>query len=112
MRACRGPKDRSLRYHIGPAASAVSAAALWSAAGRGHALDAAVGRGSWNLVPLPGSGIKCSCLPGSEAVAAGLCAGQCILKVNGNSVANDGALEVLEHFQAFRNHREEALVST
>lgn len=46
---------------------------------------------------------------GSEAVAAGLCAGQCILKVNGNSVANDGALEVLEHFQAFRSHREEAL---
>lgn len=46
---------------------------------------------------------------GSEAVAAGLCAGQCILKVNGNSVANDGALEVLEHFQAFRSRREEAL---
>ncbi|XP_008825683.1 phosphatidylinositol 3,4,5-trisphosphate-dependent Rac exchanger 1 protein [Nannospalax galili] len=46
---------------------------------------------------------------GSEAVTAGLCAGQCILKVNGNSVANDGALEVLEHFQAFRSRREEAL---
>lgn len=48
---------------------------------------------------------------GSEAAAAGLCAGQCILKVNGNNVMNDGAAEVLEHFQAFRNRREEALVS-
>ncbi|EHB10934.1 Phosphatidylinositol 3,4,5-trisphosphate-dependent Rac exchanger 1 protein [Heterocephalus glaber] len=46
---------------------------------------------------------------GSEAMAAGLCAGQCILKVNGNNVTNDSALEVLEHFQAFRSHREEAL---
>jgi hypothetical protein len=112
VRACRAPKDRGLRYHIGPAASAVSAAALWLAAERRHALDAAIGRGSWTLAPLPGSGLKCSCSSGSEAVAAGLCAGQCILKVNGTSVANDGALEVLEHFQAFRNHREEALVST
>lgn len=75
-------------------------------------LDAAVGRGSLNVAPLPGSGLKCPCSPGSEAVAAGLCAGQCILKVSGNNVANDGALEVLEHFQAFRNRREEALVST
>lgn len=66
--------------------------------------------GTWLL--WPGSSLKCSCPPGSEAVAAGLCAGQCILKVNGNSVANDGALEVLEHFQAFRSRREEALVST
>lgn len=48
---------------------------------------------------------------GSEAAAAGLCAGQCILKVNGNNVMNDGAPEVLEHFQAFRSRREEALVS-
>lgn len=48
---------------------------------------------------------------GSEAAAAGLCAGQCILKVNGNNVMNDGAPDVLEHFQAFRNRREEALVS-
>lgn len=46
---------------------------------------------------------------GSEAAAAGLCAGQCILKVNGNNVMNDGAPEVLEHFQAFRNRREETL---
>ncbi|KAG8519617.1 Phosphatidylinositol 3,4,5-trisphosphate-dependent Rac exchanger 1 protein, partial [Galemys pyrenaicus] len=46
---------------------------------------------------------------GSEAAAAGLCAGQCILKVSGNNTMNDGAPEVLEHFQAFRNHREEAL---
>uniref|UniRef100_A0A452VK64 Phosphatidylinositol-3,4,5-trisphosphate dependent Rac exchange factor 1 n=1 Tax=Ursus maritimus TaxID=29073 RepID=A0A452VK64_URSMA len=48
---------------------------------------------------------------GSEAAAAGLCAGQCILKVNGNNVVSEGAPEVLEHFQAFRNHQEEALVS-
>ena len=47
---------------------------------------------------------------GSEAAAAGLCAGQCILKVNGNNVLNDSALEVLEHFQAFRGRGEEALV--
>ncbi|KAJ1076469.1 hypothetical protein K5549_002509 [Capra hircus] len=46
---------------------------------------------------------------GSEAAAAGLCAGQCILKVNGNNVMNDGASEVLEHFQAFRSRQEEAL---
>uniref|UniRef100_A0A452SVU3 Phosphatidylinositol-3,4,5-trisphosphate dependent Rac exchange factor 1 n=1 Tax=Ursus americanus TaxID=9643 RepID=A0A452SVU3_URSAM len=46
---------------------------------------------------------------GSEAAAAGLCAGQCILKVNGNNVVSEGAPEVLEHFQAFRNHQEEAL---
>ncbi|KAF3817374.1 hypothetical protein GH733_012665 [Mirounga leonina] len=46
---------------------------------------------------------------GSEAAAAGLCAGQCILKVNGNNVVSDGAPEVLEHFQAFRNRQEEAL---
>lgn len=53
-----------------------------------------------------------TCVPlGSEAAAAGLCAGQCILKVNGNNVVNDGAAEVLEHFQAFRSHQEEALVS-
>lgn len=63
------------------------------------------------LALLPASGLKCSHPPGSEAVAAGLCAGQCILKVNGNSVASDDALDVLEHFQAFRSHREEALVS-
>lgn len=36
---------------------------------------------------------------------------QCILKVNGNNVMNDGASEVLEHFQAFRSRQEEALVS-
>ncbi|XP_070328838.1 phosphatidylinositol 3,4,5-trisphosphate-dependent Rac exchanger 1 protein isoform X2 [Odocoileus virginianus] len=46
---------------------------------------------------------------GSEAAAAGLCAGQCILKVNGSNVMNDGASEVLEHFQAFRSRQEEAL---
>ncbi|XP_061293874.1 phosphatidylinositol 3,4,5-trisphosphate-dependent Rac exchanger 1 protein isoform X2 [Bos javanicus] len=46
---------------------------------------------------------------GSEAAAAGLCAGQCILKVNGNNMTNDGASEVLEHFQAFRSRQEEAL---
>uniref|UniRef100_A0A8D2FCW9 Phosphatidylinositol-3,4,5-trisphosphate dependent Rac exchange factor 1 n=1 Tax=Theropithecus gelada TaxID=9565 RepID=A0A8D2FCW9_THEGE len=46
---------------------------------------------------------------GSEAMAAGLCAGQCILKVNGSNVMNDGAPEVLDHFQAFRSRHEEAL---
>lgn len=62
----------------------------------------------------PPPGIQPQAFPspsGSEAAAAGLCAGQCILKVNGNNVMNDGAAEVLEHFQAFRNRREEALVS-
>lgn len=62
----------------------------------------------------PPPGIQPQAFPsplGSEAAAAGLCAGQCILKVNGNNVMNDGAPEVLEHFQAFRNRREEALVS-
>ncbi|XP_055964437.1 phosphatidylinositol 3,4,5-trisphosphate-dependent Rac exchanger 1 protein [Sorex fumeus] len=46
---------------------------------------------------------------GSEAAAAGLCAGQCVLKVSGSSVASGSASEVLEHFQAFRSHREDAL---
>ncbi|XP_012583585.1 PREDICTED: phosphatidylinositol 3,4,5-trisphosphate-dependent Rac exchanger 1 protein [Condylura cristata] len=46
---------------------------------------------------------------GSEAAAAGLCAGQCILKASGNNTASEGAPEVLEHFQAFRSRREEAL---
>ncbi|XP_012879769.1 PREDICTED: phosphatidylinositol 3,4,5-trisphosphate-dependent Rac exchanger 1 protein [Dipodomys ordii] len=46
---------------------------------------------------------------GSPSLAAGLCAGQCVLKVDGSSVASGGALEVLEHFQAFRSRREEAL---
>ncbi|XP_040837287.1 phosphatidylinositol 3,4,5-trisphosphate-dependent Rac exchanger 1 protein isoform X2 [Ochotona curzoniae] len=46
---------------------------------------------------------------GSEAAAAGLCAGQCVLKVNGSSVASEGAPAVLEHFQAFRSRRQEAL---
>lgn len=41
----------------------------------------------------------------------GLCAGQCVLKVSGSSMASSSATEVLEHFQAFRSHREEALVS-
>ncbi|XP_054994912.1 phosphatidylinositol 3,4,5-trisphosphate-dependent Rac exchanger 1 protein [Sorex araneus] len=46
---------------------------------------------------------------GSEAAAAGLCAGQCVLKVSGTSVAGGSASEVLEHFQAFRSRREDAL---
>uniref|UniRef100_G1T3T5 Phosphatidylinositol 3,4,5-trisphosphate-dependent Rac exchanger 1 protein n=1 Tax=Oryctolagus cuniculus TaxID=9986 RepID=G1T3T5_RABIT len=46
---------------------------------------------------------------GSEAAAAGLCAGQCVLKVDGGSVASAGAPAVLEHFQAFRSRRHEAL---
>ncbi|XP_049637261.1 phosphatidylinositol 3,4,5-trisphosphate-dependent Rac exchanger 1 protein [Suncus etruscus] len=46
---------------------------------------------------------------GSEAASVGLCAGQCVLKVSGSSVASSSATEVLEHFQAFRSHREESL---
>lgn len=74
----------------------------------------------FTCLPLPGTtsatqGRPASSTPvpplGSEAAAAGLCAGQCILKVNGNNVTSDGAPEVLEHFQAFRSRREEALVS-
>ena len=72
----------------------------------------------FTCLPLPGTtsatqGRPASSTPvpplGSEAAAAGLCAGQCILKVNGNNVTSDGAPEVLEHFQAFRSRREEAL---
>ena len=69
---------------------------------------------AWHCPMLSSPGIQPRALLsplGSEAAAAGLCAGQCILKVNGNNVMNDGAPEVLEHFQAFRSRREEALVS-
>ncbi|MBZ3884946.1 Phosphatidylinositol 3,4,5-trisphosphate-dependent Rac exchanger 1 protein [Sciurus carolinensis] len=48
---------------------------------------------------------------GSEAVAAGLSASQCILKVNCSSVASEGDLGVLDHFWAFRSHSQEALLS-
>ncbi|MBZ3870817.1 Phosphatidylinositol 3,4,5-trisphosphate-dependent Rac exchanger 1 protein, partial [Sciurus carolinensis] len=40
---------------------------------------------------------------GSKAEAAGLSAGQCILKVNCSSIASEGALGVLKHFQAFQS---------
>lgn len=77
------------------------------------------GRCSSGHLPLPAAApgsLRLGCATstpvplGSEAAAAGLCAGQCILKVNGNNVLNDSALEVLEHFQAFRSRGEEALV--
>ena len=68
-----------------------------------------IGKHYWSL---PGIQPQALLSPlGSEAAAAGLCAGQCILKVNGSNVMNDGASEVLEHFQAFRSRQEEALVS-
>ncbi|KAJ8369642.1 hypothetical protein SKAU_G00096700 [Synaphobranchus kaupii] len=40
---------------------------------------------------------------GSNAASAGLQPGQCVLKVNGNSVNADSYLEVLEHFSAHRS---------
>ncbi|XP_064162230.1 phosphatidylinositol 3,4,5-trisphosphate-dependent Rac exchanger 1 protein-like [Anguilla rostrata] len=43
---------------------------------------------------------------GSEAAAAGLQPGQCVQKVNGNSVHGDGDLAVLGHFSAHRAGRE------
>ncbi|XP_048352328.1 phosphatidylinositol 3,4,5-trisphosphate-dependent Rac exchanger 1 protein [Sphaerodactylus townsendi] len=46
---------------------------------------------------------------GSEAAAVGLHPGQCILKVNGNSVMNENYTEVLEHFTAYRNSQQECL---
>ncbi|KAM9296542.1 phosphatidylinositol 3,4,5-trisphosphate-dependent Rac exchanger 1 protein [Gastrophryne carolinensis] len=46
---------------------------------------------------------------GSQAAAAGLHPSQCILKVNGNSVANDSHLEVLEHFSAYRKNPQSPL---
>ncbi|KAG9352992.1 hypothetical protein JZ751_017568 [Albula glossodonta] len=44
---------------------------------------------------------------GSEAAAAGLQPGQCIQKVNGNSVQNDDNLAVLGHFSAYRTNQEQ-----
>nr|XP_056699964.1 phosphatidylinositol 3,4,5-trisphosphate-dependent Rac exchanger 1 protein [Euleptes europaea] len=46
---------------------------------------------------------------GSEAAAVGLHPGQCILKVNGNSVMHENYTEVLEHFTAYRNRQQEFL---
>ncbi|XP_029467249.1 phosphatidylinositol 3,4,5-trisphosphate-dependent Rac exchanger 1 protein isoform X2 [Rhinatrema bivittatum] len=46
---------------------------------------------------------------GSEAAAAGLHPGQCILKVNGNNVTQDSYVEVLEHFAAFSNTQQESV---
>ncbi|MBZ3882577.1 Phosphatidylinositol 3,4,5-trisphosphate-dependent Rac exchanger 1 protein [Sciurus carolinensis] len=48
---------------------------------------------------------------GSKAEAAGLSAGQCILKVNCSSIASEGALVVLKDFQAFQSCGQEALES-
>ncbi|XP_036387766.1 phosphatidylinositol 3,4,5-trisphosphate-dependent Rac exchanger 1 protein-like [Megalops cyprinoides] len=44
---------------------------------------------------------------GSEAASAGLQPGQCILKVNGNSVHNDSDLAVLGYFSAHRTNQEQ-----
>ncbi|XP_030068178.1 phosphatidylinositol 3,4,5-trisphosphate-dependent Rac exchanger 1 protein isoform X2 [Microcaecilia unicolor] len=49
---------------------------------------------------------------GSEAAAAGLHPGQCILKVNGNNVTQDSYMEILEHFSAFRTTQQESLGSS
>ncbi|KAG8447108.1 hypothetical protein GDO86_014531, partial [Hymenochirus boettgeri] len=46
---------------------------------------------------------------GSQAAAAGLHPGQCVLKVNGNNVSHDGYVEVLDHFTAFRNNPQNPL---
>uniref|UniRef100_A0A8D0LBS4 Phosphatidylinositol 3,4,5-trisphosphate-dependent Rac exchanger 1 protein n=1 Tax=Sphenodon punctatus TaxID=8508 RepID=A0A8D0LBS4_SPHPU len=46
---------------------------------------------------------------GSEAAAVGLHAGQCILKVNGNSMLHENYTEVLEHFTAYRSRQMELL---
>ncbi|XP_075427394.1 phosphatidylinositol 3,4,5-trisphosphate-dependent Rac exchanger 1 protein isoform X2 [Ascaphus truei] len=48
---------------------------------------------------------------GSQAAAAGLHPGQCVLKVNGNNVLHDSYSDVLEHFAAFRNNPQNSLVS-
>ncbi|MBZ3871333.1 Phosphatidylinositol 3,4,5-trisphosphate-dependent Rac exchanger 1 protein [Sciurus carolinensis] len=47
---------------------------------------------------------------GSKPEAAGLSAGQCILKVNCSSTASEGVLGVLKHFQAFQSCGQEALI--
>ncbi|KAG2463509.1 PREX1 protein, partial [Polypterus senegalus] len=44
---------------------------------------------------------------GSEAISAGLQPGQCVLKVNGNSVNGESATEVLDHFTAHRSSQDE-----
>ncbi|KAJ8400594.1 hypothetical protein AAFF_G00393630 [Aldrovandia affinis] len=44
---------------------------------------------------------------GSDAATAGLQPGQCIQKVNGNSVHNDDDLAVLSHFSAHRTNQEQ-----
>ncbi|XP_026871807.2 phosphatidylinositol 3,4,5-trisphosphate-dependent Rac exchanger 1 protein [Electrophorus electricus] len=46
---------------------------------------------------------------GSEAAAAGLQPGQCVLKVNGSSVSQNNYKEVLEHFSSHRPEEEEEL---
>ncbi|MBZ3882490.1 Phosphatidylinositol 3,4,5-trisphosphate-dependent Rac exchanger 1 protein [Sciurus carolinensis] len=47
---------------------------------------------------------------GSKSEAAGLSAGQCILKVNCSSIASEGDLGILKHFQAFQSCGQEALI--
>ncbi|MBZ3878902.1 Phosphatidylinositol 3,4,5-trisphosphate-dependent Rac exchanger 1 protein [Sciurus carolinensis] len=48
---------------------------------------------------------------GCKPEAAGLSAGQCILKVNCSSIASEGALGVLKHSQTFQSCGQEALES-
>ncbi|XP_028668221.2 phosphatidylinositol 3,4,5-trisphosphate-dependent Rac exchanger 1 protein [Erpetoichthys calabaricus] len=44
---------------------------------------------------------------GSAVISAGLQPGQCVLKVNGNSVSGESATEVLDHFTAHRSSQDE-----
>ncbi|XP_053309033.1 phosphatidylinositol 3,4,5-trisphosphate-dependent Rac exchanger 1 protein [Spea bombifrons] len=46
---------------------------------------------------------------GSQAAAAGLHPGQCVLKVNGNNVIHDSYIEVLEHFATYRSNPQNPL---
>lgn len=46
---------------------------------------------------------------GFEVMVVGFCVGQCILKVNGSNVMNDGVFEVLDYFQVFWSWCEEVL---
>ncbi|MBZ3883619.1 Phosphatidylinositol 3,4,5-trisphosphate-dependent Rac exchanger 1 protein [Sciurus carolinensis] len=62
----------------------------------------------WGAIPLCVYAVGSS----SKAEAAGLSAGQCILKVNCSSMASEGALGVLKHFQAFQSCGQEALISS
>lgn len=48
----------------------------------------------------------CVCV-GSEAAAAGLQPGQCVLKVNGANVSQSSYEEVLEHFSSYQPEQDE-----